>query len=423
MSLLRALFGPSKEEIWRQLSTEIGARFNDGGFWGTSYVQADVNDWTVTLDTYTVSTGKSSVTYTRMRAPFVNRDGFRFTIRREGFFDGLGKLFGMQDLVVGHPEFDEAFVIQGNNNEKLRGLFGSSRVRELVQAQPRIMLNIVDDEGWFAGRFPEGVDQLHFVVVGIIKDLQVLRALFELYSEVLNQLCHMDSAYEDDLALHLDALLAPGGQIKSGEMVTWDGDPPRRRAAETLGRLKDPRARGPLQRVLQDPDFVLRVKAIWALGEIGDRQAVPALVPLLGDQGAVAPDRAAPHEAAVEALSKLGESEFALAFAAALRGDRDGLSYIRDRYREPVIAAFVRALASSNPAVVIHAAHALQEMAALEALPALRKALRETRGDASRAAVDQAVERLAAHAALPRPSEASAPDAASLPRPSAADGS
>ena len=62
-------FGPSKEEVWRQLSQEIGAEFVEGGFWKGSKVQAHVGAWTVTLDTYTESSGESHVTYTRMRAP------------------------------------------------------------------------------------------------------------------------------------------------------------------------------------------------------------------------------------------------------------------------------------------------------------------------------------------------------------------
>ena len=48
-----------------------------------------------------------------MRAPYINPEGFRFTIYRKGFFSGLGKLLGMQDIEIGDPEFDEAFIIQG----------------------------------------------------------------------------------------------------------------------------------------------------------------------------------------------------------------------------------------------------------------------------------------------------------------------
>src|SRR5688572_29157202 len=86
MSVLRQLFGPSGKEIWRQLSEETGARYKEGGFWKGDKVQVTHGEWTVTLDVFVVSTGKSTITYTRMRAPFMNPDGFRFRIYRRGFF-------------------------------------------------------------------------------------------------------------------------------------------------------------------------------------------------------------------------------------------------------------------------------------------------------------------------------------------------
>src|SRR3954452_21245856 len=148
-------FGPSKDEVWRQLSQEIGAEYVEGGFWKGKKVQAHVGPWTITLDTHTESSGESSVTYTRLRAPYVNPDGFRFTIYRRGFFTDLGKLLGMQDIEVGEPEFDEV--------------------------GPKI---------------PEDVGELHFQVVGVIKDVERLKALFDLFVAVLDQLCRIGLAYE-----------------------------------------------------------------------------------------------------------------------------------------------------------------------------------------------------------------------------------
>ena len=159
-------FGPSKDEVWRQLSEEIGAEFVEGGFWKGSKVQAHVGPWTVTLDTYTDSTGEIHVTYTRMRAPYVNPEGFRFTIYRKGFFSDLGKLLGMQDIEVGDPEFDEAFIIKGNDEDRVRVLFADPKIRQMIQDQPKIRLEVKDSEGWFGPKFPEDVDELHFQVVG-----------------------------------------------------------------------------------------------------------------------------------------------------------------------------------------------------------------------------------------------------------------
>ena len=197
-------FGPSKDEVWRQLSDQIGAEVIQGGFWkGGSKVQAQVGPWTVTLDTYTVSSGHSHITYTRMRAPYVNPEAFRFTIYRKGFFSDLGKLLGTQDVEVGDPEFDEAFIIKGNHEDRVRVLFSDPKIRQMIQDQPQIRLEVKDSEGWFGPKFPEDVDELHFQVVGVIKEVERLRALFDLFAAVLDQLCRIGSAYKQETGVVL----------------------------------------------------------------------------------------------------------------------------------------------------------------------------------------------------------------------------
>ena len=197
MSALRSLFGPSKQDIWRQLSAEIGGRFIEGCFAKGDKVQATHGEWTVTLDTYVVSTGKVAIPYTRMRAPYVNPDGFRFTVYRRGFFGDIAKWFGIQDVEVGHEQFDRDFIIKGNDAQRLRTLFANSRIRELIEAQPTIHFTVKDDEGLFGTRFPEGVDELEFMVPGTIKDVERLKHLYELFAETLDELCRMGSAYRE----------------------------------------------------------------------------------------------------------------------------------------------------------------------------------------------------------------------------------
>jgi hypothetical protein len=196
--MLRRMFGPSRKEIWQRLSAQMGARYVEGGLWKADKVEAKHGQWTVTLDTYAVSTGKATIIYTRMRAPYVNPDGFRFTIYRRGFFSDIGKRFGMQDIDVGDPDFDEAFIIKGTDEGRIRSLFSAPRLRELVARQPEISLTVKDDEGWFGPSFPDGVDELRFTVVGVIKDVERLRLLYDLFAETLDQLCRIGSAYETD---------------------------------------------------------------------------------------------------------------------------------------------------------------------------------------------------------------------------------
>jgi hypothetical protein len=224
MSLFRRLFGPSQNEVWKQLCYEIGADFIKGGFFKSSKVEARIRKWTVTLDTYTVSTGKSSVTYTRMRAPFINKDGFRFKVYRRHLFSAVGKILGMQDVEVGgpkfdsleplfglpgyidpqmiesgDPEFDRDFIIKSNNEQKVRGLFKQIKIRELLQSQPSIHLEVKGAGGWPKGGKNKGFDELYFQVTGVIKDLGRLKRLFELYEEVLSGLHSQGTASEEPI--------------------------------------------------------------------------------------------------------------------------------------------------------------------------------------------------------------------------------
>ncbi|WP_074304403.1 DUF3137 domain-containing protein [Singulisphaera sp. GP187] len=192
------IFGPSKDQVWRQLSEEIGGEFVEGRFWSGNRVQAHVAPWTITLDTFTVSTGHSHITYTRMRAPYVNPEGLRFTLYRKGLFSELGKLLGMQDIEVGDPEFDEAFIVKGTDEFKVRELFADPQIQRLALAQPTIRLSVKDDEGWFGPHFPKGVDELHFQVVGVIKDLKQLKGLFDLLAVILDRLCQIGSGRKEE---------------------------------------------------------------------------------------------------------------------------------------------------------------------------------------------------------------------------------
>jgi hypothetical protein len=203
MGAFRSMFGPGRKEIWRQLSQEMGGRFVEGGFTKADKVQVTHGEWTVTLDTFAVHTGKVVIVFTRMRAPYVNPDGFRFRVYRRGVFSDIGKAFGMQDVEVGQPGFDEDFVIKGTDEGRLRQLFANPKIRELIEAQKDIDFSVKDDEGWFGATFPEGVDELVFQVGGIIKDIDRLKLLYELFAETLDELCRMGSAYKRDPEVQL----------------------------------------------------------------------------------------------------------------------------------------------------------------------------------------------------------------------------
>jgi hypothetical protein len=203
MSKLIDFFGPSKEEILKKLSDETGADFVKGGYWKGDKVQLHVKNWTITLDIYTVSDGHSSHVYTRVRAPYRNKDGFRFMICRRNFLTDIQKFFGIQDVEIGEPEFDKDFIIQSNDEIKIKRLLANNTIREQIVQQPRVRFEVRDDEGWRGVKFPEDVDELIFKVHGFIRDVETLKALLGLFAETLNYLCQSGSAssYDPDVEL------------------------------------------------------------------------------------------------------------------------------------------------------------------------------------------------------------------------------
>ncbi len=77
-------------------------------------------------------------------------------------------------------------------------MFSNAGIRSLIQAQSQFNLEIKDDEGFFKKHFPEGVDELYFQVTGVIKDIGRLKELYELFAEVLKELCSMGSASAEE---------------------------------------------------------------------------------------------------------------------------------------------------------------------------------------------------------------------------------
>src|SRR5262249_21017110 len=128
----------------------------------------------------------------------VNPGAFRFTIYRKAVFSDIGKMLGMQDIEVGDADFDRDFIIKGTDESRVRALLSSERLRALIAVQPELYLTVKDDEGWFGAFFPDGVDELYFLVGGTIKDLDRLKGLYDLFGEALDQLCRIGSAYHGD---------------------------------------------------------------------------------------------------------------------------------------------------------------------------------------------------------------------------------
>lgn len=84
-----------------------------------------------------------------------------------------------------------------------------------------------------------------------------------------------------------------------------------------LGKLRDPMAVDPLIRCLDSPDRWLRQGAAWALGEIGDPKAVEPLI------GHLADSREKVRSEIAQAIGKLGDDDAVAGLERFIIGEDD----------------------------------------------------------------------------------------------------
>ena len=90
----------------------------------------------------------------------------------------------------------DKFIIKGEPEHLVGALLANGMIRQLIQEQKGIRFQIKDSEGVLKKYFPEDVDELHFEVVGVIKDKERLKKMFDLFKLVLDGLCHIGMASE-----------------------------------------------------------------------------------------------------------------------------------------------------------------------------------------------------------------------------------
>ena len=111
-----------QKEAWKLLSDELDGEFIAPKTLRTPKVILPYKNFKICLDTYTVSTGQSTITYTRMRTLFVNKEEFSFKTYKEGFFAKVGKALGMPDIEIGDIDVDNKLIIKGENEYLIKDL-------------------------------------------------------------------------------------------------------------------------------------------------------------------------------------------------------------------------------------------------------------------------------------------------------------
>lgn len=200
-----SVFTAAKQEVWRKFSEEVSGKFIQEKLTGNISLEVIHGPWHVIFDTSEAGGHEEGFFSTRLRAPIVNPQGFRFKIHQEGFVTRVGKLVGLKDLEIGNAEFDEAFILKCEQKEKGLELFKNPEIQAQMLKMKNVHLEIKDSEGRFGPKFMPDEDELCLEISGIVTELKTLEDLFHLFAITLDVLVDKGFILPKEPQTHIEA--------------------------------------------------------------------------------------------------------------------------------------------------------------------------------------------------------------------------
>lgn len=209
----------TKAESWGTIAETLEGRIDRDKEGRPERVTFRHGEWDIVLDTYTVSTGQSSSTYTRVRALFNgrpnglndNRYGDRYAgeghfelgVTRRNPFHSLAWLFRIREAPIGYGRFDRAFFVRSNGSGLAKSLLRGTNVGRLLLDDPRVRLMVKKPGKRIRKAAGEDVREIQLQVSGVVKDPDRLGNMVRLCTEVLDELVRLGPALEGPVAATL----------------------------------------------------------------------------------------------------------------------------------------------------------------------------------------------------------------------------
>ena len=175
----------NKKSSWEELGRKRNGVYEKGTFIKSENVMFKYKNSSILLESYTTMVGNTPIVSTQIRALFKNPDRLSFKLYHEGFFSSIGKMFGMQDILIGDDEFDQRFVIKGNDEDKIRHLLADYKLKQLLLMGKPIAIEVRLKDKCLK-RQDESI--LLYQATGLIKDMDTLESLLDVFERFIDRM-------------------------------------------------------------------------------------------------------------------------------------------------------------------------------------------------------------------------------------------
>jgi hypothetical protein len=166
-------------EIWKIIEDQLTTKNDTQDY--TAQFSTNGQAVTLDIDIDPERADESGKALTSFSAKLPPGTAFRFRIVPQRFKQTIGKLFGMQDVIIGDPEFDRQFLIQSNDEEKVKEILSNETVSGTLLGQPVAEFDLREDK---IGAFKEVV--LVLDIEGAITEPDTLKTIYQAFATVLH---------------------------------------------------------------------------------------------------------------------------------------------------------------------------------------------------------------------------------------------
>ncbi len=202
MTLLKDIYNyfskKNYRSVWEQFAKENNGKFIEGKHDYATRVEIPYKEHTLIFDTYinysVVGGASHEVEFTRARLEFVSPDGLKFRLLRQNVFDSVTKIFGAQDIKIGHTKIDRNYIITGTDEFKVQEILLHETIANFILEAKDIQIEILDTEDIFNKKIKEGHSLLYYLSEIEITSIEQLNQLYVLFTAIVDQLIKLNSA-------------------------------------------------------------------------------------------------------------------------------------------------------------------------------------------------------------------------------------
>ncbi|WP_347159735.1 hypothetical protein [Pontibacter chitinilyticus] len=142
---MKEFTGNTEAEVWQQVAADMAAQ--KGVLRYTAMLTQQGRQMLFDLDIDLGGGFESGISTTTFKAAVPAQIPLRFHLYEQDLLHEIGKVLGMEDVKLGYPEFDDAFIVQTNQPETLKKIFANEETRRILRkhSSASLKLDVEDD--------------------------------------------------------------------------------------------------------------------------------------------------------------------------------------------------------------------------------------------------------------------------------------